>query len=608
MNNLFEELKQFDVNNVLPVICGTTLLKINNKDAQTLNKKENFFLLIREVTHNSKFNLLSELEKWISLNINELNETIFFSIYNTVNRYSALQLMDYFNRFYNRKLIKNSIGYNDSLSELAINVTNPNKKDDTFLDPTANLNGTWFQILKNNPQQRMFLQTVQPLEACWIYLNVKALGANDVKIDSKNVLIEPKYVINDRSSLNKQLKLFDQIITIPPYGMRIPTKLLNNSYNRFQYGDITSTSTEWGFVSNVIASLNNTGKAAITLPNGPLFNSVKQQKIIRNNIINSDKIEAVISFPEKFFTNTTISTNLLIINNNKKELKNKIIFIDANQSTWIERGKNVNNLTPEGIKQISRLVEKPKDIVNISKIIDISSHLDTLMVNKYVPKNHITIDNQRYSINLSELKEMESISIPLERIAHIQPGYNTTSNNDNPNANLKILKISDFNENKPINYHSLSSIENEGKDYLNKYIIKKNDIVFSARGSLGKVAFIEKDPPVTTVISSNLVIIRCKKDIDIDPKWLYLYLKSLLVKYFIEKNKSGATVSILSLKHLKNLPVLQNKLDNQLKTVKIYDEKHQEILKLQNKIKSDEKLLQKQLGHEFTIDKIFEDI
>lgn len=604
MNNNLEkirkEFKKFNANSIYSVICGVTLLKINNKEPRSLSSKRKFLTLVTTEINHSKFKLLTNLERWISFSVNRLNEEIFFDIYNTVNKYPADQLMDYFNQFFSEKSNRHNAGYNESLSKLAITITAINKND-TFLDPTATLNGAWLDIIKNNSYKKMFLQTIQPLEACWIYLTIKAFKRKNVEITSANALIEPKYVIDDN-----QLEQFDRIITISPFGMKAPTDSIPNTYNRFIYGSISKTDTELGFISNVISSLNDSGRATIIVPNKPLSSVGKKRKAIRNNIINSDKIEAVISFPERFFSNTSVPTNLLVINSNKKLLKNKILFIDANQANWIQRSKTINSLNSEGIHQILELLQHPKSKTNISRKIDISKSLSTLMAVQYITKDYVFINNQKYHINNAELKKVAKR--PLKDVASVLPGYNMTNTDNAADSDFKILRISDLTEKGSIDFENLSNVKNTEKDNLNKYLIQKNDILFSVRGTLGKTIFIEEEPPVKTIINSNLVIIRCKDITTVNPRWLHLYLNSLLVKYFVEKDKSGAVISVLSLKHLKDIPVIEKAQYQQTKVVQSYDFQIRDILELQKQIKSKKESLQSNLNHDFSIDKIFKEI
>lgn len=597
MNSL-DVVGQYGLSSALPILCGVALIKIEKQETNDINRKQDFIALLDEVVEKSKFKLLLELKNWVTLTSSSLDDNVFFSIYNVANRHSALDIMDYFNKAVNGRMFGSrlhSVKNNESLSKLAISIINLNK-DETFLDPVATKDGAWLQILKKNSNQKITLQTLQPLEACLAYLNAKVNHGKNVKIYNQNILIGPKY-INE----NKELIHFDGSIAAPPLNLRMPSNLINNSYNLFKYGEIGSTSTDWGFVSSVLGSLNKNGRAAVFLANGSLFGA-GNRKILRNNVLRDDKIEAIISFPERFFADTSIPINLIFFNNHKTGMKDKILFIDANQPEWMHKDKVNNSLTSKGIEKIIDLTRNPRDIPNISKIKSIDDCQDTLMVNKYVIKDHIKIDGQEYDLNLDALNQRETV--PIKEKVNIQRGYNMMRNKEDPNSNLKVLKISDFREDGSINYGALTGVKDGGNKSLNEYQIHKQDIVFSVRGSVGKAIFIENEPEIPTIISSNMVIIR-PKDGELKPKWLYLYLNSLFTKYFLKKTESGTTVSILTVKDLENLPIVVYSMKKQKEMVDFYDKKNEQIKILQNKLQMEEASLESQLGKMFGSDKVF---
>ena len=597
MNSL-DIVRQYGLSSALPILCGVALIKIEKQETNDINRKQDFIALLDEVVEKSKFKLLPELKNWVTLTSSSLDDNVFFSIYNAANRHSALDIMDYFNKIVNGRMFGSrlhSVKNNESLSKLAISIINLNKNE-TFLDPVATKDGAWLQILKKNSNQKITLQTLQPLEACLAYLNAKANHGKNVKIYNQNILIGPKY-INE----NKELIHFDGSIAAPPLNLRMPSNLINNSYNLFKYGEIGSTSTDWGFVSSVLGSLNKNGRAAVFLANGSLFGAGNRKRV-RNNVLRDDKIEAIISFPERFFVDASVPINLMFFNNHKTDMKNKILFIDANQPEWIQKGKINNSLTSKGIEKIIDLTKSPRDIPNISKVKSIDECQDTLMVNKYVIKNHVSLNGEEYDLNLTALAQRKTI--PIKEIVNIQRGFNMMRNKEDKDSQLKVVKISDFTEDGKINYAALTGVKDSRTKDLNEYQIHENDIIFSVRGSLGKAFFIETEPENPTIISSNMVIIR-PKNRDIEPKWLYLYLNSLFTKYFLKKTESGTTVSILTFRDLENLPIAVCSREKQEEMIDFYDKKNEQIKILQNKLQMEEASLEFQLDKMFGSDKVF---
>ena len=183
------------------------------------------------------------------------------------------------------------------------------------------------KIVKLTPEQFDNFSISHPLHTYYqtsAYGNLMSLDGFEPHYygftNDQNILIGPKY-INE----NKELIHFDGSIAAPPLNLRMPSNLINNSYNLFKYGEIGSTSTDWGFVSSVLGSLNKKGRAAVFLANGSLFGAGNRKRV-RNNVLRDDKIEAIISFPERFFVDALIPINLMVFNNHKTNMKNKIIL------------------------------------------------------------------------------------------------------------------------------------------------------------------------------------------------------------------------------------------------------------------------------------------
>lgn len=594
MNDL-KELDSFKSPALFAILCGVVLLKMQEKEINTIDNKSQFLNTIQNLTKNSKFNTLIELYKWISLNTASLDNKVFSSIYNSVSKFSPQVLMNWFNDMsiqQNFRPQRSSFVNNKSLNNLVTKIINLDS-DNTFLEATATINGPWLQILKSNPYQKITLQATDPLEACFIYLNIQVNNGRNTVIHNKNFLTQPGYVKDG------VMNTFDRIVTFPPLQNHFSPKLIKNSFNKSKYGTITSKNILWGYISNTISTLNSTGRAVTCISNGDLFGTASRKQI-RNTIVNSDKIEAIISFPSGFLTHSIKPINLLIINNRKK-LKNKILFIDANQKDWITSQSHTTQLTERGIAKIVQLLNSPQCITNISNIVNIKNCQETLMVNKHVEKNLVSIDNTIYHLNLFQIKKMDTI--PLDSIAYIKRGYNMIVKDKSSRPGLKILKIADL-ANDNIDYSQLESID-VLPNITDKYLIHQNDIVFSVRGQqVGKAIFIKEEPDRRVMISYNLVIIR-PKDASHNLKWLYIYLNSLLAKYYIKKVQSGSTVSSLSIKDLANfpIPVLSSKAEQRV--IEHYEKGTQSINLLKKELAKKERDLNNTINHSFGLDNIF---
>ncbi|MBR4486451.1 N-6 DNA methylase [bacterium] len=55
------------------------------------------------------------------------------------------------------------------------------------------------------------------------------------------------------------------------------------------------------------AKLSSNGKAAILMPNGATTSNTKDDERVRKEMIDQNKVEAIIQLPNKLFTNVSLS-------------------------------------------------------------------------------------------------------------------------------------------------------------------------------------------------------------------------------------------------------------------------------------------------------------
>lgn len=579
-----------NTDNKLPILIGTSILKLNNEKLD-LNSSTEFLTKVNVLTN--KDPLLKYLNDWLSMTLSNINETVFFKTYNSISNLTAQEIMEIFNKsaLFSRQFAQfNTLPLTaHNLIDLLIKLANV-KKESTFLDPTAGFTGPWLEILKNNPDQNIILQDINNLVASLAYLNVLIFNGHNSKVYVGDSLQSPKYVQD-----NTLLK-FDSIITIPPYNIRV--NHLENTFNRFRFGEITSTNSDWGFVSNAVSSLNNNGKAVIILPNGDLTRMGYSKKV-RENIIKSDLLESVISLPANFLNFTRIPMNILVFNAHKKA-PGHILFIDANHKEWITKTSNgFNDLTNLGKKEILKLIENPQNLENISSVQNNDACLNDLSVSTYIFKNKINIDGLQYHIAETQLKKLETI--PLEEIAEVQGGLNFSSRSIDTDSPIQLLRVSDIQNNK-INFPSLTHISE--KKFKEKYQIQKNDILISIKGTLGKTFIVDHLPQNPVLISSNLAIIRLKNS-KFKSEWLNIYLQSILAKYYIQQITTGTAITTLPISQLKKLPVLHLPDSAQIDLITDYQQSQANIEKLKEKIKLEQDKQLKLINSQLKINNIF---
>lgn len=157
------------------------------------------------------------------------------------------------------------------------------------------------------------------------------------------------------------LMKFDTVVANPPFSLDKWGKVEDkdgekttvsydpesDKYNRFWRGVPPKSKGDWAFISHMIETLNEHGKAGVVVPHGVLFRGSSEGKI-RRKTIEENLLEAVIGLPANLFFGTGIPAAILIFN--KQKSSNNVLFIDA--SKHYESAKNQNKLRPIDIDRI----------------------------------------------------------------------------------------------------------------------------------------------------------------------------------------------------------------------------------------------------------------
>lgn len=164
------------------------------------------------------------------------------------------------------------------------------------------------------------------------------------------------------------LMKFDTVVANPPFSLdkwgkvedkeggktTISYDPESDKYNRFWRGVPPKSKGDWAFITHMIETLNEQGKAGVVVPHGVLFRGASEGKI-RQKVLEENLIEAVIGLPANLFFGTGIPAAIMVFNKNKKKNTN-VLFIDA--SRQYESGKNQNRLREEDIKHIVDIYRK----------------------------------------------------------------------------------------------------------------------------------------------------------------------------------------------------------------------------------------------------------
>ncbi len=235
------------------------------------------------------------------------------------------------------------------------------------------------------------------------------------EIEIGDTFKNPKFLVNNK------LRTFDRVIANPMWNQ---DWFAEKDYDADQYerfpkgaGFPGKQSADWGWVQHMLASLNDSGRAAIVLDTGAASRGSgssgnNKEKTVRKWFVDNDLIEGVIYLPENLFYNTTAPGVILFLNKAKPaKQRNKIFLLNASRE--FEKG-DPKNFIPE--KSITRIAETFKAWKEVEKFSRIVSKVE-IIKNDYniSPSRYIhTADGEEYRPISEIVDEMEALETELQ--------------------------------------------------------------------------------------------------------------------------------------------------------------------------------------------------
>ena len=180
----------------------------------------------------------------------------------------------------------------------------------------------------------------------------------------------PGFITDD-----SELQRFDYVLANPMWNQKEYNEnfYTNDSWGRFTYGVAPNSSADWAWVQHILASLKETGRAAIVLDTGVVSRGsgskqTSRERDIRKGFVENDLIEGVILLPENLFYNTGAPGIILLLNRNKsEERKAQILLINLVNYFVNQKPKNV--LTDEGINAATEIYQAWESREKLSEVI-----------------------------------------------------------------------------------------------------------------------------------------------------------------------------------------------------------------------------------------------
>jgi len=261
---------------------------------------------------------------------------------------------------------------------------------ESIYDPTCGSGGLLLNCalhLKNEGKEyrtlKLYGQEVNLITSAIARMNMFIHGIEDFKIVRGNTLASPAFIEND------ELKKFNVILANPPYSVKSWDRkgFENDPYGRNIWGTPPQGCADYAFQQHIHKSLDEkNGRYAILWPHGILFRDA--EATMRQEMLKSDEIEAVIGLGANLFYNSPMEAMILVGNTNKPfHRKGKVLFVNGKEDVVENKGQAY--LTGNHINKIYNAYKNFIDIpgyANVVTIEDILNFKGKMNISFYVKK------------------------------------------------------------------------------------------------------------------------------------------------------------------------------------------------------------------------------
>ncbi|MBE0445097.1 N-6 DNA methylase [Psychrobacter sp. FME5] len=388
------------------------------------------------------------------------------------------------------------------------------------------------------------------------------------KVSFTNFLENPGYLDSE-----SQLQQFDCGAALPPLGVKIHRDDYKD-FDRFNRVALRSNKAEVLSTLHLIGQCS--GKVVVSVTESTLFGTV--EKDFRQYLVDNGMLEAVISLPAGIWPAASVKTSLLVIE--PKGGYNAVRFLDLNETEYVRKTD----------KRLLELTDQDKILSYLYSTEDLDCAIS--LSQQEIEENDYFLNCNRYVLDRRQKKVLKlldkSETVALGDIADVERGLPFKTKD----GDYSILEVttSDLNDIGDISKPTKEvKVSKEDFDKSKSGILQPNDIVLVIQGSAGKLGIVPEVIPSADdeywMVSKPAIAIRVKSD-NIDARFLYAYLSSDIGQTQLASITQGAAIANISLKELRELPIILPSLEKQQQAAALVDDSRQVQRKIQ-KLKSD---------------------
>lgn len=285
---------------------------------------------------------------------------------------------------------------------------------------------------------------------------------------------------------------------------------------------------DWVMIYNILKRVNTGDSAFLLITKGALVR--ENERFMREYLIESDYVDAVISFPSGLYPNRNLPMELLVCEKGRaSERCGKVLFVDVSKLESQNR-----MLSEESIDVITEVFQKYTANEKFAKIVT----AEAIRLKEYNLHPPIYLADDDILTGQLHIKDIARVTRGL------QEGHKSLEQ-----FLLNVRNIQDGE----IKYDCPEERMKENPGWEEKYLIKEDDIILTAKGTILKIAIVPPNPP-PAYISGNLMILRVNPA-KYHPYVLYEYLRSDNGRQALSLIQTGTTIRVLGIKTTEQLAI-----------------------------------------------------
>ncbi len=291
-----------------------------------------------------------------------------------------------------------------SVVQLLVRILDP-KPGETVYDPACGSGGMLIEAVHHMNHSSLccgsiFGQEKNVTNAAIAKMNLFLHGASDFNIMQGDTLRNPKILAGG------EIAKFDCVIANPPFSLEKwgSVEWSNDKYGRNIWGTPSDSCGDYAWIQHMIKSMAGGGsRMAVVMPQGVLFRGGEEGNI-REKLVKSDKIEAVVTLGDKLFYGTGLSPCFLILRNLKPaEHSARVLMIDATKILTQKRAQNIlSDADVDRIYELYKNYEDVEDFVKVVTLDEIANKEYNLSPNRFI--DYHKEDVRPYNEVLAEFK------------------------------------------------------------------------------------------------------------------------------------------------------------------------------------------------------------